>query len=184
MAVDRRRVGKLGNYAHGGFSLADAADLSMQPWNATNADMLLAILSRLAQSLYLWLFYCSLLCQRNRINNMKLLTLTLAAAATASSIPAAALSGCSKSRACNSQSSGEVNNITITSGQRQRSFLLWIPSSYQSNKPTAAILSYHGGNDDATDQLELDKLTDPEFNTESIVVYPQGINVSASARHL
>lgn len=174
--------------------MAAKGPLLMLPRRTTNAKTVYYILSRLARWFLLFallLHRCTTLCSACAIEikltqpNMKLLTITLAAAvATASSIPrapAAALSGCSssRSRACG-QPSGQVNNVTITSGGLQRSFLLWIPPSYQPSQQTAAILSYHGGNDDATDQLQLDKLTDPEFNTESVVVYPQGINVSAS----
>jgi poly(3-hydroxybutyrate) depolymerase len=76
------------------------------------------------------------------------------------------------------QALGTVSNISISSGGFQRSYLVFIPPKYNAFIPTPLILSYHGGVRSAMDQLELDQLTSSEFNTQLIVVYPQGINVS------
>ncbi|KAK5994242.1 Feruloyl esterase B [Cladobotryum mycophilum] len=73
------------------------------------------------------------------------------------------------------QSVGKVYNVTIPSGDGTRSLLISIPPSYNSNAPAPLILSYHGGDRDATDQLQLDEFTNPAFNSNSYVVYPQGI---------
>ncbi|KAL7929728.1 carbohydrate esterase family 1 protein [Trichoderma chlorosporum] len=73
------------------------------------------------------------------------------------------------------QSAGNVANVTITSGGILRYYLISIPPTYHNEIPTSAILSYHGGNRDAESQLQLDNLTNPEFNTNSFVIYPQGI---------
>lgn len=75
------------------------------------------------------------------------------------------------------QSAGKVSNITITSSGQDRSFLLFVPPNYRPDTQTSVILSYHGGNRDAESQLELDELTEPQFNSDSFVIYPQGINV-------
>ncbi|RAO67550.1 uncharacterized protein BHQ10_003562 [Talaromyces amestolkiae] len=56
------------------------------------------------------------------------------------------------------------------------SYLVFIPLDYSSDAETPVIFSYHGGDRTAKDQLELDELTSPEFNTHTLVVYPQGIN--------
>ncbi|KAJ5611173.1 hypothetical protein N7510_007892 [Penicillium lagena] len=74
------------------------------------------------------------------------------------------------------QSIGGVSNVTITSRGLQRSYLISIPPLYDSETPTPVILSYHGGDRTADDQLQLDQLTNPDFNTRAFVVYPQGIN--------
>ncbi|KAJ5247226.1 hypothetical protein N7468_002209 [Penicillium chermesinum] len=76
------------------------------------------------------------------------------------------------------EGSGQVSNVSITSGGLQRSYLLAIPPIYHPDFPTPLIVSYHGGTQTAEDQLELDQLTNPEFNERVIVVYPQGIDVS------
>lgn len=75
------------------------------------------------------------------------------------------------------QLTGRVSTIHIKSGGKRRTFLLSIPPEYHSDTPAAAVLSYHGGGRTAEDQLKLDQLTNPEFNSAAIVIYPQGIDV-------
>jgi poly(3-hydroxybutyrate) depolymerase len=75
------------------------------------------------------------------------------------------------------QAVGTVSNVTVLSGGVQRSYLISIPPTYNPKIPAPIIFSYHGGVRTAEDQLQLDHLTDPEFNTVSLVIYPQGINV-------
>jgi poly(3-hydroxybutyrate) depolymerase len=94
----------------------------------------------------------------------------------ARSIGVSAFAGCGKSLP-HGQAVGSVTNVTISSGGFQRSYLVFIPPKYNAFIPTSLILSYHGGVRTALDQLELDDLTSPVFNTASMVVYPQGINV-------
>jgi poly(3-hydroxybutyrate) depolymerase len=91
-------------------------------------------------------------------------------------LPFPYLEGCGKALP-NGQSSGSVSNVTMASDGHQRNYLIFIPPKYHSVIPTPAILSYHGGVRTAENQLLLDELTSPEFNTGSIVIYPQGINV-------
>lgn len=97
--------------------------------------------------------------------------------AAALSVPT--LSGCWKPLP-EAQSPGEVANITLSSGGLLRSYLVFVPPNYNPLVPTPVILSYHGGTQTAEDQLRLDQLTNPEFNTEAFVIYPQGINVCRS----
>lgn len=85
-------------------------------------------------------------------------------------------SGCGKALPPG-QSYGAVSNVTVQSGGQDRSYLVSIPPSYNADILTPVILSYHGGNRDAEDQLKLDELTNLEFNIVSFVIYPQGINV-------
>lgn len=84
--------------------------------------------------------------------------------------------GCGKSLP-QGQSTGKIYNISITSSGLGRSYLVFIPPRYNAHVLAPLILSYHGGNRNASQQLELDELTSPEFNTDSMVVYPQGIDV-------
>jgi poly(3-hydroxybutyrate) depolymerase len=77
---------------------------------------------------------------------------------------------------------GNLPLFSITSGGFTRSYLVFIPPTYNPYVPTPLILSYHGGVRTALSQLELDDLTNPNFNTVSMVVYPQGINVSSTTR--
>lgn len=73
---------------------------------------------------------------------------------------------------------GPVSNVSITSDGLHRSYLLSLPPAYHPGAPTPMILSYHGGNRNASEQLLLDQLTNPKYNANAIVVYPQGIDVS------
>ncbi|KAK4034929.1 Feruloyl esterase B [Parachaetomium inaequale] len=69
---------------------------------------------------------------------------------------------------------GKLMNETLSSG---RSYLLFVPSSYSTrSSPAPLILSYHGGNRNASQQAALDLLTSTFFNVEYVVAYPQGIN--------
>ena len=81
-------------------------------------------------------------------------------------------------------SAGSIFNFSISSTGLNRRYLLSIPPNYYPGIPTPVILSYHGGTKTAEDQLQLDQLTNPEFNTQAIVVYPQGIDVSQFPRDI
>jgi hypothetical protein len=76
------------------------------------------------------------------------------------------------------QSPGSVSNVSITSSELERSYLFFVPPHYAPCVPMPIIFSYHGGSRTAEYQLELDQLTNPEFNKDAFVVYPQGIDVS------
>ncbi|ETN38030.1 uncharacterized protein HMPREF1541_07653 [Cyphellophora europaea CBS 101466] len=69
-------------------------------------------------------------------------------------------------------------NLTITSDDRERSFLLHIPSSYDAHKPTPLILSFHGRSRNSSYQESLSQFSDPAYNTAWLAVYPQGLNDS------
>ncbi|CAK7236096.1 hypothetical protein SCUCBS95973_009490 [Sporothrix curviconia] len=98
-------------------------------------------------------------------------------AASASPCAAKSSDGCGKPLPAG-QTRGGVASVNITSGSLERSFLVFVPPTYKPGHPTQVILSYHGGTKTALQQLQLDNLTSPEFNTQSMVVYPQGINDS------
>ncbi|OZJ06520.1 hypothetical protein BZG36_00472 [Bifiguratus adelaidae] len=66
--------------------------------------------------------------------------------------------------------------MTLTSSGIVRNFLLSIPSSYGAQSSVPLILSFHGGTRTSEHQLRLDQLTNPQFNTVAMVVYPQGLN--------
>jgi poly(3-hydroxybutyrate) depolymerase len=103
--------------------------------------------------------------------------------ATPRSLVLPAFAGCGKSLP-QGQAVGTVSNVAILSDGATRSYLISIPPKYNAYLPTPLILSYHGGVRTALDQLQLDQLTNPEFNTVSMVVYPQGINVRFSSHIL
>ncbi|KAI1076384.1 carbohydrate esterase family 1 protein [Whalleya microplaca] len=50
--------------------------------------------------------------------------------------------------------------------------MYWIPPNYDSNTPAPLILSFHGAGRSPDWQADVDRLTDPVFNTDHILVYP------------
>lgn len=79
------------------------------------------------------------------------------------------------------QEVGMTNSVNIRSGGIDRSYLVTFPVSFDCGKPTPVILSYHGAQQEAAQQLELSQLSNPFFNDFAIVVYPQGIEVSETS---
>jgi poly(3-hydroxybutyrate) depolymerase len=113
------------------------------------------------------------------VGSIKVAICLLATAASVWSSPVSLrTNGCGKNLP-SGQTEGSTSNVTITSSGLERSYLIFIPPNYSFHAETPIIFSYHGGDRTAEDQLELDELTSPEFNTHALVVYPQGINVSS-----
>lgn len=104
---------------------------------------------------------------------MKFLSVVLWPVATGA-VAFASLGSCSTA----DQSVKNPATISIQSDSQDRSFLVWTPPNYNSKTASPVIISYHGGTKTAQDQRELDGLTDAASDTASIVVYPQGIDVS------
>lgn len=101
----------------------------------------------------------------------------LSAASASPCAPKTVVSGCGKALP-DGQTKNSVTSVNITSNGLERNYLVFVPPTYNKDKPTQLILSYHGGTKTALQQLQLDDLTEPEFNTDSMVIYPQGINNS------
>lgn len=77
---------------------------------------------------------------------------------------------------------GQPQNISITSSDVHRSYLIVVPPLYTSQSLTPVIFSFHGGHRNASQQLALDQMTNPEFNNFAITIYPQGVKVTRSPR--
>lgn len=69
---------------------------------------------------------------------------------------------------------GQTTNVTLN----DRWYLLYFPENYEATNPAPVVLSYHGGNRNASRQQALDLLSTPFFNQDYIVVYPNGVDVS------
>lgn len=91
--------------------------------------------------------------------------------AIASTVAAASSDGCSLATAVEV---GNTTNVTIDN----RWYLLYFPVNYNPATPAPLILSYHGGNRNASEQQKLDMLSTTYFNEDYVIVYPNGINVS------
>lgn len=68
------------------------------------------------------------------------------------------------------QEPGGFYNATVN----ERRYVVFVPPEYSAGNPTPLIMSYHGGSRDPENQIALDLLTDPDYNTDKIVVYPEG----------
>lgn len=82
--------------------------------------------------------------------------------------------GCSKS-------GGDSTPGTSTETIRDRSYLLSIPLEYSPDTPAPLILSFHGGGQTSSIQLDADQLTNENVNDKYIVVYPEAVDVCLHA---
>lgn len=63
------------------------------------------------------------------------------------------------------------HNATLANSNR--TYMYWLPPSYDQNSPAPLILSFHGVGQSPVQEADLDLLGDTFFNTGQIVVYPQ-----------
>lgn len=87
-------------------------------------------------------------------------------------------SGCGRSLPSEQTPGGDAAKVTIESSGVERSYLISIPQEYSPDVASPLILSFHGGDRTAKNQLDLDQLSSPDFNTVAIVVYSQDLHVS------
>ncbi|KAL2352787.1 putative ferulic acid esterase [Cryomyces antarcticus] len=71
---------------------------------------------------------------------------------------------------------GPSQNFTFESeaGGGQRHYLLHVPASYAVGEPAPLILCFHGKGQPASEIEEHTQLSNPHFNKDAVVVYPQG----------
>lgn len=76
---------------------------------------------------------------------------------------------------------GKSNDMTFgTSDSSTRRYLLHVPENYDVHTPTGLIWSFAGRGKTAERQENITKLSDPDFNENYIVVYPQAETNSTS----
>ena len=87
-------------------------------------------------------------------------------------------SGCGKALPPGFPAAGAPSQrLFICSGGRNRTYLLSTPVSYDISQPAPLLFSFHGGTKTASEQELLSQFSDPEFNTNAVAIYPQGIKV-------
>lgn len=70
---------------------------------------------------------------------------------------------------------GNSSDLSITlSGGDDRDYLLHIPRNYDENSPTGLIFAFAGRGSDNAHTESFTKFSDPDFNPDMVVVYPQG----------
>ncbi|KAH8677805.1 hypothetical protein BX600DRAFT_531659 [Xylariales sp. PMI_506] len=107
-----------------------------------------------------------------------------ALASAGSSIRSVAAGASSSSSGCGSPAPIPLStrrNVTLPSG---RTFMYFLPATYDPSKPTPLILSYHGASRTSDWQANLDLLTSPFFNTDHILVYPQSLQYGPTSQYL
>ncbi|KEQ71864.1 alpha/beta-hydrolase [Aureobasidium namibiae CBS 147.97] len=91
----------------------------------------------------------------------------------------AASSGCGNPLSPQLTRGGADSTNTLsftTSGGVVRSYLLHIPSSYDSNTPAPFAFSYHGRGASPQEEENISGLSNETFNPNYLVAYPAGIN--------
>jgi polyhydroxybutyrate depolymerase len=88
--------------------------------------------------------------------------------------PAAAKSG---SAGCGlAYATGQQTAVTVSSGGRQRTALVYVPTSYDPRKPLPLVLDLHGSSSNAAEQMKRSELSDSAELNGFITVAPQGVD--------
>lgn len=95
-------------------------------------------------------------------------------------LPALAKSACSSGSPPASLSTR--HNVTLPGSNR--TYMYFLPAKYDQSKQTPLILSFHGASRTADWQADLDRLTDPYFNKDHIVVYPQALQYGPTESYI
>lgn len=96
--------------------------------------------------------------------------------ASAGTAHASKSAGCGKAlpKGLTKGEEGKSNAMTFgPSGSPKRRYLLHIPETYDVDTPAGMIWSFAGRGKDAEHQEKITRLSDKDFNSEYIVVYPQ-----------
>lgn len=94
-------------------------------------------------------------------------------------VSAAKSVGCGKTIAASLTKGGvgKSNSVNFTTSNGvQRTFLLHIPSEYDTEVAAPLIFSFHGRSEDGAMQEGLSQLSNELWNPSSFVVYPDGID--------
>jgi len=107
----------------------------------------------------------------------------MAAAATAGPIVSSLVNfaigstGCGVPLSSGQTAGGSSRSIPFTAADgTARSYLVYIPTTYNNTVKTPLILAFHGAGDQAGTLEAVSGFSQPSNNRNSIVVYPQGIN--------
>jgi poly(3-hydroxybutyrate) depolymerase len=87
--------------------------------------------------------------------------------------------GCSKPLEFPAEIGGVSKGIQIG----ERTARITLPKNYKHGDPAPLVLVFHDKNMTATDMEELTQLSNSKFNADSIVVYPEALEVSIGMQH-
>jgi poly(3-hydroxybutyrate) depolymerase len=98
----------------------------------------------------------------------------------------AASAGCGSTLPSGLSPGKSITNVTISSKSvigktTERQYILHLPSSFQVSNDKAAplVIAFHGQQQPARSMEVISELSNPAFNPNTIVVYPEGMNVQA-----
>jgi poly(3-hydroxybutyrate) depolymerase len=97
-------------------------------------------------------------------------------AVLSATIAAAASSGCDATKPPVERN--KRHNVTLAGSKR--TYMYFLPADYHAAAPNPLILSFHGAGRTSDWQADLDALTDPFFNRDHVVAYPQALQYGAS----
>ncbi|KAF9700611.1 hypothetical protein EKO04_001752 [Ascochyta lentis] len=96
----------------------------------------------------------------------------------------AASTGCKSALASNLKPGSSTHNITISSKSvigktTERQYILHLPSSFSASNDKAAplVVAFHGQQQPAWSMEKISELSNPAFNGDVVVAYPEGLNV-------
>ncbi|KAL7007219.1 hypothetical protein EMMF5_003058 [Cystobasidiomycetes sp. EMM_F5] len=89
------------------------------------------------------------------------------------STPSNGTSGCGKIPPFQRYSNRSIS-LTTSSGVN-RTYTIYVPSTYNSSKPTPLVITYHGRNGSSDVQYALTQFGNEAYNPYAISVYPQGL---------
>jgi len=101
---------------------------------------------------------------------------TALAATTVLLMAASPATAKSRSAGCGlSFATGQTTTVTVSSGGRERTAIVYVPTGYDGRKPLPLVLDLHGSGSNAAEQMARSELSDSaELNT-FITVAPQGL---------
>lgn len=94
----------------------------------------------------------------------------------------AASAGCKAPLSSSLVPGSSTHNLTIPSQSvigktTTREFILHLPANYSAsnNVPAPLVFAFHGQSQHAWSMEQISELSNPDFNDNAVVVYPQGI---------
>lgn len=98
----------------------------------------------------------------------------------------AASAGCKVALSSTLTPGTSTHNLTISSKSvigttTQRQYIVHLPATYapSNNAPTPLIIAFHGQSQPAWSMEKISELSNPDFNKNSIIAYPEGMNVQS-----
>jgi poly(3-hydroxybutyrate) depolymerase len=96
----------------------------------------------------------------------------------------AASSGCGSRLPSNLAPGKSINNVTLSSKSvvgsiTKRQYILHLPSTFKASNDQAVplVIAFHGQQQPARSMEAISELSNQDFNPDTIVVYPEGMNV-------